>query len=75
MKKAIAEMILLAHLVGFECAQIPIPTRYDDEISSLNPIPYGINVLKMMARHLGGHYRELVANGKRGNSVPRAKND
>jgi glycosyltransferase involved in cell wall biosynthesis len=65
-----AEMILLAHLLGLECAQIPIPTRYDDGVSSLNPIPYGINVLKMMARHLGGHYRELVANGKGGNSVP-----
>jgi len=70
-----AEMILLAHLVGFECAQIPIPTRYDDEISSLDPIPYGINVLKMMARHLSGHYRELVAKGKGGNSVPREKID
>jgi len=65
-----AEMILVAHLLGLECAQIPIPTRYDDEVSSLNPIPYGINVLKMMARHLGGHYRELVATGKGDNSVP-----
>jgi hypothetical protein len=64
-----AEMILLAHLLGMECAQIPIPTRYGDEVSSLDPIPYGINVLKMMARHLGGHYRELVAKGKGGNSV------
>jgi hypothetical protein len=70
-----AEMILLAHLLGFECAQIPISTRYDDEISSLDPIPYGINVLKMMARHLGGHYRELVAKGKGGNSVPGEKTD
>ncbi|MGA7213418.1 MAG: glycosyltransferase family 2 protein [Terrimicrobiaceae bacterium] len=56
-----AEMIVLAHLLGMECAQIPIPTRYDDEVSSLDPIPYGINVLKMMARHLGGHYRKLAA--------------
>jgi len=65
-----AEMIILAHLLGLECAQIPIPTRYDDEISSLDPIPYGINVLKMMGRHLGGHYRALVAQGKGGNFVP-----
>jgi hypothetical protein len=43
-----------------ECAQIPIPTRYDDEVSSLDPIPYGINVLKMMFQHLGGHYRKLM---------------
>ena len=62
-------MILLAHLLGMECAHIPIPTRYDDEVSSLDPIPYGINVLKMMARHLGGHYRELVGKGKGDNSV------
>lgn len=55
-----AEMIVLAHLLGMECAQLPIPTRYDDEVSSLKPIPYGINVLKMMARHLGGHYRKLI---------------
>ena len=55
-----AEMIVVAHLLGMECAQIPIPTRYDDEVSSLDPIPYGINVLKMMVRHLGGHYRKLV---------------
>lgn len=55
-----AEMIVLAHLLGMECAQLPIPTRYDDEVSSLKPIPYGINVLKMMARHLGGHYRKLL---------------
>jgi len=55
-----AEMIVLGHLLGMECAQLPIPTRYDDEVSSLKPIPYGINVLKMMARHLGGHYRRLL---------------
>jgi glycosyltransferase involved in cell wall biosynthesis len=63
-----AEMIVLAHLLEMECAQIPIPTRYDDEVSSLDPIPYGINVLKMMARHLRGDYRNLLAQGKRGKS-------
>ena len=55
-----AEMIVLAHLLGMECAQLPIPTRYDEEVSSLRPIPYGINVLKMMGRHLGGHYRKMI---------------
>ena len=55
-----AEMIVLAHLLGMECAQIAIPTRYDEEVSSLDPIPYGINVLKMMARHLRGDYRKLL---------------
>jgi hypothetical protein len=66
-----AEMILLAHLLGMECAQMPMPTRYDNEVSSLDPIPYGINVLKMMARHLGSHYRELVGKGKEATPLPR----
>jgi hypothetical protein len=56
-------MIVLAHLLGMECAQIAVPTRYDDEVSSLDPVPYGINVLKMMVRHLGGHYRKLLRKG------------
>jgi glycosyltransferase involved in cell wall biosynthesis len=55
-----AEMILMAHLLGYRCAEVAIPTRYDDEVSSLDPIPYGINVLKMVGRHLIGHYRELL---------------
>lgn len=55
-----AEMIILAKLRGMECKQIGIPTRYDGEISSLDPIPYGINVLKMMARYLKGHYHGLL---------------
>ena len=40
--------------------EIPIPTRYDDEVSSLNPIPYGLNVLRMMWRFTIGHYREIL---------------
>lgn len=55
-----AEMILLAHLRGYRCKEIAIPTRYDAESSSLSPIPYGINVLKMIGRHWRGHYRGLL---------------
>ena len=54
-----AEMIVMAHQAGYRCAEIPIPTRYDEETSSLSPIPYGLNVLKMMVRHTFGHYRLL----------------
>ncbi len=68
-----AEMIVLAHLIGMECAQISIPTRYDDEVSSLDPIPYGINVIKMMARHLRGNYRDLVRNAPPGESPAEKK--
>lgn len=60
-----AEMILMAHLAGMSCAEVPIPTRYDDETSSLSPIPYGINVLKMVGRHLLGHYRGLLRDHRR----------
>lgn len=57
-----AEMIILAHRAGYPCAELPIPTKYDDETSSLDPIPYGINVLKMVGRELfRGHYRKLVS--------------
>lgn len=55
-----AEMIIMAHLLGLPCRELPIPTRYDDEISSLKPIPYGINVLKMVCRFYGRHYHKLL---------------
>lgn len=55
-----AEMIIMAHLAGIRCAEISIPTRYDDEVSSLSPIPYGLNVLRMMGRFTLGHYRGLL---------------
>jgi glycosyltransferase involved in cell wall biosynthesis len=65
-----AEMIVLAHLLGMECVQIPIPTRYDDEVSSLDPLPYGVNVLKMMARHIGGHYKKLLLQNGQSAATP-----
>jgi glycosyltransferase involved in cell wall biosynthesis len=55
-----AEMIVMAHLLGYRCKEIPIPTRYDEEVSSLRPVPYGINVLKMVGRFIKGHYRQLL---------------
>jgi glycosyltransferase involved in cell wall biosynthesis len=57
-----AEMIIMAHLLGYRCHEEGIPTRYDDEVSSLKPIPYGINVLKMIWRYLRGYYRSLLKN-------------
>ncbi len=56
-----AELMLCAHILGHRAVELPIPTRYDDETSSLDPIPYGLNVLKMVGRHLTGHYRNLLA--------------
>ncbi|MGF1655567.1 MAG: glycosyltransferase family 2 protein [Verrucomicrobiales bacterium] len=60
-----AEMIIMANLLGWKCMQIGIPTRYDGEISSLDPIPYGINVLKMMGRYTKGHYHKLLKEHKK----------
>ncbi|MEM9015738.1 MAG: glycosyltransferase family 2 protein [Verrucomicrobiota bacterium] len=55
-----AEMIILGHLAGFQCREVPIPTHYGEETSSLDPIPYGIEVLMMIARHGLGHYDRLL---------------
>lgn len=59
-----AEIILLGHLAGFPCKEMPIPTHYGSETSSLDPIPYGINVLKMIGRHLTGYYRGLLKSSR-----------
>jgi len=59
-----AEIILLGHLAGFPCKEMPIPTHYGDETSSLDPIPYGLNVLKMIGRHFAGYYRNLLATSR-----------
>ncbi len=55
-----AEMIMMAHLAGIECGQVPIPSRYDEETSSLNAIPYGLNVLRMIWRYDTGHYLRML---------------
>jgi len=53
------EMIVAAKVVGLRVKEMPIPTRYGDEISHLNPIKYGIDVLKVVYRYRCGHYHEL----------------
>jgi glycosyltransferase involved in cell wall biosynthesis len=55
-----AEMMVMAHLCKIPIVEMPIPTRYDESTSSLRPIPYGLNVLRMMWRHSVGHYRQLL---------------
>ncbi len=65
-----AEMILMAHLAGMRCVEIAIPTRYDEHSSSLSPIPYGLNVLRMIGRHIAGHYRRLLEEHRRAAGAP-----
>ena len=50
------EMLLRAHKKGLKIAEISIPTRYAEEKSHLNPITYGLNVLKIVFRNFMGKY-------------------
>ena len=51
------EVIACARARGMGVAEIPIPTRYAGEKSNLNPITYGLRVLRVLARYLAGGYR------------------
>ena len=55
-----AEMMIMAHLCKIPIVEVPIPTRYDETTSSLNAIPYGLKVLRMMWQFTTGHYRKLL---------------
>jgi hypothetical protein len=53
-------MIVGAQILGLRVIDLPIPTRYAGEKSHLKPIPYGIDVLKLLGRYLRGDYHRLV---------------
>lgn len=55
------EMIVSARILGLRVVDLPIPTRYAEETSHLRPIPYGIDVLKLMGRYMRGDYHRLVS--------------
>lgn len=50
------EMLLMAGKKGLRIADLPIPTHYGDEVSHLNPVQYGFDVLKIIARNFMGKY-------------------
>lgn len=54
------EMIACCCAAGFKIAELPIPTRYGDEKSYLNPINYGFKVLKVLYRYIKGYYHKIV---------------
>src|SRR5262249_21322270 len=58
------EMMVAARILGLRVVDLPIPTRYAGEVSHLEPIPYGIAVLRLMARYLRGDYHRLVAGAR-----------
>ncbi|MCH8003672.1 MAG: glycosyltransferase family 2 protein [Nanoarchaeota archaeon] len=50
------EMLLVAKKKGLRIKEIPIPTKYAEEKSHLNPITYGIEVLKTIINYWRGKY-------------------
>ena len=54
------EMLVCAKILGRRIDEIAIPTIYADEVSHLNPIRYGFDVLGVMGKYLRGHYRTLL---------------
>ena len=53
------EMIVMAKLKGLRIVEIPIPTIYADEVSYLNPIKYGIDVLCTVWSYKRGKYDSI----------------
>lgn len=50
------EVIAAARARGLAVGEEPIPTRYGDEISHLNPLTYGLRVLRVLWRFRRGDY-------------------
>ncbi|MEA2696227.1 MAG: hypothetical protein QOI66_498 [Myxococcales bacterium] len=50
------EVIAAARARGFAVAEAPVPTHYGDEVSHLNPITYGLRVLRVMWNYRRGRY-------------------
>lgn len=54
------EMIISARILGLRITEIAIPTRYGDEVSHLNPVKYGFEVLNAVRKYRNGHYHRLL---------------
>jgi len=50
------EVIASARARGLRVGEAPIPTHYGDEVSHLNPISYGLRVMRVMWKFRRGHY-------------------
>jgi hypothetical protein len=53
------EMILMAKIKGLRIKEIPIPTIYANEISYLNPVTYGLDVLSIVWKYKCGKYNHI----------------
>lgn len=50
------EVIASARAHGLAVAEAPVPTHYGDEVSHLNPVAYGLRVLKVLMNYQRGKY-------------------
>ena len=50
------EVIAAACAHGFRVGEAPVPTHYGDEVSHLNPIKYGLSVLRVLMNYRRGQY-------------------
>jgi len=53
------EMLVMGRVKGLRIRQVPIPTIYAGEVSHLNPIKYGFDVLGVIAGYRRGRYHQL----------------
>ncbi|MGH9441709.1 MAG: glycosyltransferase family 2 protein [Thermoanaerobaculia bacterium] len=54
------EMIVCARILGLRIAEVAIPTIYAGEVSHLDPIGYGLDVLAVVRRYRRGRYHDLL---------------
>ena len=55
------ELIACCAAARLPFAEAAIPTHYGEEVSHLNPLSYGLRVLRVLARYRAGHYHRLLA--------------
>ena len=53
------EVIASARTLGLSINEYPIPTRYADEVSYLNPVTYGLRVLMVLVKYMRGIYKNV----------------
>lgn len=57
------EMIVMARVLEFAIREVPVPTRYADEVSHLKPVRYGFDVLRVVRDFRRGRYHRLLEAG------------
>ena len=54
------EMMVCGHVLGLRLKEVPIPTIYADEVSYLNPVKYGFDVLGVIWKYRRKYYHALL---------------